>query len=681
MKKVQVIVCFLNILICYMVFIPLANSQNFRDQIDVLHYNIHLQITDFEKEHIQGYTEIQCTPAKKSLSQLQFDLLSMKVDSVFFENTAVEDVMYNNKLLTIPLAHKIAKNDTITVKICYHGHPVFDSKWGGFYFSSGYAYNYGVGMAAQPPVYGRVWFPCIDRFTDRATYNFYITVQKQHQAVCCGELQEITKNANKTNTYHWKLTHTIPTYLASIAVGKYTAIKDTYKGLERDIPVSIYVHPAEKKPAKTAFENLHAMMQAYEKYFGPYVWQRIGYVATPFNSGAMEHATNIAYPDYCNTAGKQCEILLAHELSHHWFGDLVTCETEKDMWLNEGWARYCEAVFVEHAYGKEAFKEKNRKNHHKVLFITHLKDFGYRSLYGIPHRYTYGSTVYDKGADVLHTLRGYLGDSVFFSAAKSYLQTYAFQNINTVDYENFLEKETGTELDNFFDFWLYAPGFPHYSLDKYSVKRNGVNYEVDLKIKQRLVHAPDFLKANKLEIAFFDKAWNKNKETIVFSDAEIEKTFQLPFKPSLILIDPDEKVADATIDQLTTIRKTGEYPFTDSYFTMQVNRLSDSALVYCQIHAIEPTGTPPPKIRLAGKVYWNIQGITGKSWEADGQFLFNRFTMKNLKIQAKPVLLYRKNNTETWKPVKARIIGREHNGCFLCKNLALGQYTIGCTIE
>ena len=127
----------------------------------------------------------------------------------------------------------------------------------------------------------------------------------------------------------------------------------------------------------------------------------------------MEHATNITYPNSSINGSLSDEWLYAHELSHMWFGDKVTCASADDMWLNEGWAVFCESVFREGLYGKESYKTTMRSKLKDVLQFTHIKDGGYRALYGIPPEYTYGSTVYDKGGQVAHTLRGYLGDSLF----------------------------------------------------------------------------------------------------------------------------------------------------------------------------------------------------------------------------------------------------------------------------
>jgi aminopeptidase N len=134
----------------------------------------------------------------------------------------------------------------------------------------------------------------------------------------------------------------------------------------------------------------------FENYYGPYVWNRVGYCLVPFNSGAMEHATNIAYPQAATGIAYEVD-LMAHELSHHWWGDLMTCETQEDMWLNEGMANYSEKLFLEWTYGYGKYLAEVKSEHDDIVKYIHLREKGFRAISGIPHEYTYGDHVYKKG--------------------------------------------------------------------------------------------------------------------------------------------------------------------------------------------------------------------------------------------------------------------------------------------
>lgn len=198
------------------------------DSTDILNYSINLDITDIAGHNIGGYTDLLITPRIGSLDVMALDLLSLTVDSVF-EDGAPCSFTYNDTLLRITLQAVLISADTSTIRVYYHGHPVIDpSGWGGFYFnSSTYAFNLGVGFEDNPHNYGRVWYPCIDDFVDRATYDCFITVQQGMKAICGGTLVSSTVNSDTTETWHWNIRDEIPSYLSSVAVGIYTAVTDT----------------------------------------------------------------------------------------------------------------------------------------------------------------------------------------------------------------------------------------------------------------------------------------------------------------------------------------------------------------------------------------------------------------------------------------------------------------------
>ena len=207
----------------------------------------------------------------------------------------------------------------------------------------------------------------------------------------------------RSKTWHWHLSDAIPTYLSSVAVGPFMCISDVYNGQAEEISIQLWAHPSDSSSTVQTFSKLKQVLQAFEECFGPYRWQRVGYVMVPFDGGAMEHATNIAFPESSLGGGLATENLYAHELSHHWFGDLITCASAPDMWINEGWASFCENIFKEKVYGFESAQSHLMANHLKVLQTAHTDDGGYYAVAGVPHNITYGTTVYDKGADVVHT--------------------------------------------------------------------------------------------------------------------------------------------------------------------------------------------------------------------------------------------------------------------------------------
>lgn len=650
--------------------------------IDVLHYAIRLDISDLLSHSISGNTELIIKPGVDKLSSFQLDLLDFHIDSVLVNGKA-GNFTYDGNLISISVNKTLSKEDTVVVNVFYNGQPAKDEWWGGFYFTDKYAYNYGVGMAAEPPTFGRAWYPCIDNFTDRATYDYYITVDSGNTAVCCGVLVDVKSNKDNRKTYHWKLSHTIPTYLSSIAVSGYEVINYTYKGVEREIPVCIYVEPGNVENAGKTFVHLENTLKLFEDRFGPYAWQRVGYVTVPYFGGAMEHATNITLSESSVNGTLSDEYLIMHELSHSWFGNLVTCRTEQDMWLNEGWASYCEAVFMEGVYGNEAFKSYNRNNHRNVLEKLHIQDDGYRPLYGNPHRYTYSGTVYDKGADVVHTLRGYLGDSLFFSVIKQYLKEYAFRDISTCEFRDFLSAKTGIDLNDFFDTWVLSGGFPHFSIEETVSVPEKNNYGVTVNVKQSLLSKEDFSNSNSIDITFMNNDWNTHHDRIRFSGEKGSQYFLLSFEPSLIMLDPEEKTADATVDNYKIIKADGEYYFENTAFNAKVSftksSKQDSILMRAIHNYIPPSGEEKDYL-LSAHHYWTIEGIFGENTSITGAFLYNTNKWLDASMSdAKSkyfVLLYREKAGDKWQETEFSLDGDSTFGQFIVNNIRAGDYTI-----
>lgn len=658
------------------------------DSIDVINYSINLDIVHLSKKKISGYTRLTLLPHSNNTTTLALDLLKLSVDSVFVENVKIPGFSYNDTLIQIPLFSAINITDTTIVDVYYHGMPQMDaSGWGGFYFSSDstFAYNLGVGFAAEPHTYGRVWFPCVDNFTDRATYDCNITVKTGNMAVCGGTLLQTINNGNGTSTYKWRISNTIPTYLASVAVGNYTSVTTIHNAMNGPVPIKIFARSTDTNNVKASFINLPAVLDYYESKFGPYQWERVGFVGVPFNSGAMEHATNIAYPFYCMNGNLSYEDLMAHEFSHHWFGDLITCTTAEDMWINEGWASYCEPIYKEGIYGKSAYDAYTKSTHFMVLNKAHIDDGGYFPIYGIPSEITYGTTVYDKGADVIHTLRNYMGDSLFFPAVKDLLNTYQFKNISTSEFRDFLSTHSGINLTDFFNGWIYTAGFPQFSLDSLVYEGSGNNYRVYL--RQKLHQKPAFVNSNKIEITFFSNTWQQYSETIEFSGQYGNQLVSLPFTPAKAFVDLYEKTSDATTDYYKVIKATGSYSFPNSYFTLNVINVPDSAFFRIEHNwvAPDPLKSPSSEIfRVSTKHYWKVDGILPNGFKAKGQFSFNRGTtgFENTLLPTPAstdslVLLYRSGTNDDWHIVNFIKGGSSSVGALTTEDLQTGEYTMG----
>jgi aminopeptidase N len=493
-------------------------------------------------------------------------------------------------------------------------------------------------------------------------------------------LQDTIDNGDGTKTWHWSLQQAVPTYLASVATGNYVLYSDEYEGMEETIPITIYTRPSESSKVAGSFVNLKTVLAWFENRFGPYPFGRVGYTGTAI--GAMEHATNIAYPHSSINGNTASESLYVHELSHMWFGDKVTCSTAEDMWLNEGWATFCAMMYVSDLYSHEQFLDMLRHEQREVLRKTHITDGGYFALNDIPQVVTYGSHAYDKGGQVTNTLRGYLGDSVFYEVMTAYLDNFAFESVASEDMRDFITDYTGIDMNGFFDAWVFTPGTPHFSIDSVGVVENGATFAADIWLKQKYKGADFLADDNILEVTFADDNFNYYTDTVHFSGKYGHSTKAIPFSPSAVFLDFYEKIGDATTDNYEYFTSPQEYKYPEAYFKLTIDQLTDSALVRVGHHwvAADSLKIPVPGLTLSPSRYWKIEGILPSGFQARGRFSYDQgnyldnelITSQNDSV----VILYREHTADEWSdPIQTRL-GTWDFGYIDIEDLKLGEYTL-----
>ncbi len=670
------------------------------DSVNILHNHVNLKITSLTLSPISGYSQIKLVPKVNNIHQVTFDLLMMTIDSVVMNNNLL-NYSYNDTLLHINLGNNYNISDTLLLTIAYHGIPVTDaSGFGGFSFSSGYAYNLGVGFSANPHVYGRVWHPCFDNFVERATYSFEITTLSNHKAVCNGLLTNSTINPDSTKTWQWQLSQEIPSYLACVAVSNYATVHQTFNGSNGIIPVELTANPSDTTNMKNSFVHLENAFHIFENKFGPYLWDKVGYVLVPFNGGAMEHATNIAYPRLAVTSGSTLyeADLMAHELAHHWFGDLVTCKTAEDMWLNEGWASFASYIFIENLSGYEAYKNAIRSNHAQILQFTHLKEGGYRPVSGIPHEYTYGDHVYMKGADMAHTIRAYLGDSLFFNGLKQYFSNHAFSPVTSYTLRDELANYSRNNLNDSIENWVFNPGFAHFSIDSFSVSPLGNTFDVNVYVRQRLTGAPQLFNNVPLEITFMNNAFEKFVSTVIMSGQTASFNITVPFNPSFIALNMEAKISDASVSQYKVIKNTGVSNYPDLKISFNISQLSDSVLLRVTHNFVQPDPAPQwTGYKASPNRYFLIDGIFPSGFKGTATVIYdgrstsptqNQFLDNMLFTQGfnedSLVLLYRSSTAQNWSeyPYYTKAMGNANDkfGTVKLDSILKGEYTFGMRI-
>ena len=638
-------------------FYPKSSSvTSASDTFDIIRTDLYFDFTNFSASQLDAHAQLEVVALLGGLSEIYFDLTGLQVDSVFVCGSTATYSQQSEKLI-IDLPAGVNAGDTILFDVHYGGSPTVDnSGWGGFYFSGGIAYNLGVGFDADPHNYGRTWHPCFDNFVERTLYTFHIRTQTNHFAQANGLLVDSTHTANFID-HTWELAQAIPSYLAGIAVGPYAVIEDVYPDMTgRLLPIYLTGKTADTANMRQSFVHLPDAMACYEQSFGPYWWDKIGYVLT--GQGAMEHPTNVAYPRFLANGNLQYENIMAHELAHHWWGDLVTCETAGDMWINEGMAEFCSHLFYEYTYDYETYLNRVKANHYDVLLSAHITDNGFRGVYGIPHAYTYGDHVYYKGAMIVHNLRGYLGDSLFFSGLSQLLDSHHYDHINTSDFEAELSSYTGVDLQPFFQNHILDPGFSTFTVDSFEVQPTAGNYNVDVHVAQRLRHAPQWFTDVPMTVSLIDASGNVHSEKRVLSGQNTSLQISSPIDPVFIALNMDGDLNMATTDRSEMVSSTGSIGSNRLWLQAAVDQITDSAFVYLAHHWGAPGGTHSYSfnVRMSNSHYWEVRYSDSTKLDISGYFNYDGRAAGGLldedlvgTTEDSLVLLHRENAGNQWE--------------------------------
>ena len=634
-------------------------------QINVMRYDIRLDVPDLKARQLSGRTDVHFR-RHGTWPQLALTLQGYDIEQV---RLGGQPVKYERRdsLLLIPLpppADFNAPFDTHTVRIDYRGTPADPSWFGGVYFADSFAYNLGVHIEGPAHSHGKAWFPCVDEFVDKARFRFWITPPKGLAAVCNGSLQGRERLLDGRERWHWTLRDDAPPYLASFAIGPYTEVRDEWKSQHSGtVPISLWVPPALAEKARLSFARLKGTLTGFEQHFGPYRWERVGYVGVPMKGGAMEHATNIAYPLSAIDGTDRMERLWAHELAHSWFGNLVTTSTPSEMWLNEGFARWAEALHTEIHFGPEAYRTVMRGIQAKVLEYAASRDGGYYPVASVPSNITYGSTVYDKGALVVHSLRSWLGDAVFFETLRMYLSNFAFDVANNMLFVNTIQQASGLPAEVFFNTWIRTPGYVHFACDSLGVReRVEGGWRATLAIRQRLWQSS--MPAFDVRVPVWvvgSTADQLHRAEVNPSGSGMDEDIDVPFEPKGVLLDPEEHYTDASIDRL--LRVTAGDTATDEKFGRYRFRLVEAngpRLLQLRAHYIQSDLTRLLPIRQVAHRYWSIDGYLAPTDRYEYFFMVDladcfeagiRNELERESAQLETVLYFRPRTGGRWTPV------------------------------
>lgn len=637
------------------------NNNAKSDSFDIKHYDLSLDLYSIAqgRSNFKAVAEIDFAAKLNGINRLNLDLYKLQVDSILFwrngNASSAFSHSYNDSLLAITFSNNYAAGDSGKLRIYYHGSPQGDPlNWGGFHSQSGYYYNLGVGFGANPHTYGRAWFPCYDNFVEKSTYSLSVLSKDPLKPLISGDqISRVLSGDSLISSA--ELQEEIPTYLVSFALANYEFLSDTVQGANGSIDILLAAKAADTSNLKASFINLKPTFHAYENYFGPYQWPRVGYAATTV--GAMEHATSIHFPISLINGNLNGEDIMAHELAHHWFGNLITCETSDDMWINEGMAEFSSHLYEEYVYGPDAYYETVKDNAWKVLNLAAARDGNlHRPLFGMPHEYVYGYHVYQKGAMVGHNMRHYMGDSLFFGSLQQLFDDHAYGNLSSTSMRDEMIRISGlNSLADFWQDWVFEPGYPQFSVENWNY--SDLLQRLDIEIKQRVYAAPNYFNSVPVSVTCFAADGRKVSFKLNHSgELSQHQGLLLGFRPIAVLASYEPSFLTATGVDHIHIDQNGSWTAPYGGWTLSTNNYSDSGSVIVMQHLVAPQkdSANPFDFNLSKSRYFSLQQLYYQNTSIEAELRFdgsNRGKDQGLLQSGNDslVLLYRAKGSHQWR--------------------------------
>lgn len=646
------------------------------DSVDVLDYDIAVDLSAGRPFVGDATLTLRLLQPCQSVT---LDLIG-SADTIWLNGSRLE----TTDLASIPTTGCTA-GDTLTVRVAYHGEGYVENYgWGGFHFDNDMSYNLGVGFGTNPHVLGRALMPCRDNFHDKATYTLRVHTRTGWTAECSGILVSRTAEADGTERSVWRLAQPVSTYLVSVSQSAWKRVQSSVESLYGTYPLTLGYLQSDSAHVARAFAELDSVVPMFERCLGPYRWGRIGYIAT--TEGSMEHVNNIGLAKmFMTSLSERAQMTIAHELGHAWFGNLVTCRTEADMWFNEGGASFCSELAMEGKSGREAAIKYYQTNLETVLRQTHVTDGGYRPLSPMPHSLTYGSTTYDKGALVWHSLRGVLGDSVFYTAMTRLFSDKAFGTVDAAEVRDSLAAYTGTDLTGFFNFHVFGAGFVdcHATTDV----SNCTEYVTGIRLRQQGIGTEATPAEGVMPVTFFSADGQQAKRWFDLGGSDTYHNTTLPFVPTFCVLDYDCEISDgATVADF----RTGGTHSNSAVHFKYTGTLPEAGPMVVEHHWGHPwdIDTLTGMQRTTGR-YWVVRGAQERFEGVQGQFRFVRTGYSNgsytgldaaLQVNSASLdsvaLLHRRGEGWPWHAVSRQRTGNTDEGYFVVDNLATGEYTL-----
>lgn len=535
---------------------------------------------DYQKEQMNGEEWLTASPYFYATNELTLDAKGMLIHEVALDQNGKKSPLkydYKNDILKITLDKTYTRNQDYTVYIKFTSRPnevkqegsaaINDAK--GLYFIN--AQGQDPDKPTQIWTQGETesssaWFPTIDKPNQKTTQEIFMTVPDKYVTLSNGILKESKKESNGERTDHWVMDKRHSTYLFFMGVGEYAVVKDKWK----NIPVDYYIEKEYEPYAKQIYGNTPEMIDFFSKKLGyDYPWAKYAQISgRDYVSGAMENTTATLHgSDILQKPGQlidenKWEDTIAHELFHHWFGDLVTAESWSNLTVNESFANYSEYLWNEYKYGKDQadyhqMEDVDHYIHNPGDFKKNLVRFDYSSREDV-----FDLVTYQKGGGILHMLRNYLGDDAFFAGMTDYLKTNEYKNAEAHQLRLSFEKVSGKDLNWFFNQWYFGSGNPKLS---YTASYEPVKKQVTVTLNQ----SQDLPFEFPLAIDVYDNG--KPKRYNVWANAAAKNTFTFDSSknPDLININADgillADITDSKTPEQNLLQFTNSKEFKSKY--------------------------------------------------------------------------------------------------------------------
>ncbi len=511
-----------------------------QEYYDVTFYRIRLEI-DADAEQIVGDVEMSARSLAAGLDTIEVDFFdNLTVDSVYSVSGLLDYLHADNKI-TVKLDRPYNDEELFEFSIAYHGHPIGYGLEGFSFDTTEFGDN--VVSSLSEPMSARSWWPCKDRPDDKAdSLDIFVTCDTAYFCASNGTLIDTVRHGDGTWTFNYEVRYPIAAYLFSIAVSNYVVWNDWYHyGPADSMPIIHHVYPGKYSESLAKYYITPYALEVLSGLFGeyPFIDEKYGHANFEWG-GAMENQTVSSMSS--GFFGFREEVIV-HELAHQWWGNMITCNSWHEIWLNEGFASYSEALYYEVKDGRESY-------------FDYMRDMKYFNGGAV---YIYDTTdvwnifslrVYDKGAWIVHMLRHVVGDSAFFAILSEYRNSlHQYGNATSEDFKNICEAISGMELDYFFDQWLYGFYFPNY-YRSYFVEPDPAagGYYIFLNLRQAQSTDPTVF-TMPVDLVFFSdsvidtfRVFNDLKDTVYI--------IKLDNVPDSISLDPDEWILRRSFEEV-----------------------------------------------------------------------------------------------------------------------------------